>query len=371
MSSESDEPTVASLASALMRTMLHELVTDIAIEEHRLAWRRRTSMQANEAQAQANAAERLLGANGESSSSSSGAATASTSNLSPHKKDDALYECMICGRQIGAPRFASHLSSCMGLTGRSKRAATNKAPINGKLRQVLLTRSTHRDGTPVAALRHPPTSFASSQLGSDRASSYASDEDSLSGTEKRNGTKASSNGLKRSASLSGFNGTSKHKKAKTSSNTIASRQCTASTDRIDRFSSSRQDALGTRGSSDTKARLRNNCVISIETIKYQTRALPFKTPSFSLSNKIQIPRTEETSDTFVEKALQEHGSARIGQRGRLARRKYQNCKPGNINTTKYFSISEERFSSEQNAEHTAEDRAASFGASLVLRSARR
>ncbi|KDE04422.1 hypothetical protein MVLG_05137 [Microbotryum lychnidis-dioicae p1A1 Lamole] len=198
MSSESDEPTVASLASALMRTMLHELVTDIAIEEHRLAWRRRTSMQANEAQAKANAAERLLGPNGESSSSSSGAATASTSNLSrpaspfghpsPHKKDDALYECMICGRQIGAPRFASHLSSCMGLTGRSKRTATNKAPINGKLRQ----------------------------LSSDRASSYASDEDSLSGTEKRNGTKASSNGLKRSANLSGFNGTSKHKKAKAS-----------------------------------------------------------------------------------------------------------------------------------------------------------
>ncbi|SGY70032.1 BQ5605_C004g03094 [Microbotryum silenes-dioicae] len=187
MSSESDEPTVASLASALMRTMLHELVTDIAIEEYRLAWRRRTSMQANEAQAKANAAERLLGPNGESSSSSSGAATASTSNLSrpaspfghpsPHKKDDALYECMICGRQIGAPRFASHLSSCMGLTGRSKRTATNKAPINGKLRQVLVGFTFN----------------------------------------KRNGTKTNSNGLKRSASLSGFNGTSKHKKAKTSS----------------------------------------------------------------------------------------------------------------------------------------------------------
>ncbi|SCV72387.1 BQ2448_3924 [Microbotryum intermedium] len=167
MFTESDEPTVESLASALMRTMLHELVTDIAIEEHRLAWRRRTRIQATEAQAKAKAAERLLGVNGDRSNPSSAGATASTSTLarsaspfghpSPHKKDDALYECMVCGRQIGAPRFASHLSSCMGLTGRSKRTAANKPPINGKLHH----------------------------LGSDRASSYASDEDSLSGTEKR------------------------------------------------------------------------------------------------------------------------------------------------------------------------------------------
>jgi hypothetical protein len=68
-----------------------------------------------------------------SNATTSSYSRSSSPSGSPHKKekDDSLYDCLNCGRSIGAPRYASHLSSCMGVGssrrgGETRRAAAAK-----------------------------------------------------------------------------------------------------------------------------------------------------------------------------------------------------------------------------------------------------
>ncbi|TNY20656.1 hypothetical protein DMC30DRAFT_438709 [Rhodotorula diobovata] len=109
------QPSRASVASSLTSEILRELVLDVAIEEHRLAGLRRARAQAAQAAGHAGV--------------TNGHLTAPATNgtgASPTKKDDGLYECLVCSRQIAAPRYASHLSGCMGLGG-SRRGAGRAA----------------------------------------------------------------------------------------------------------------------------------------------------------------------------------------------------------------------------------------------------
>ncbi|GAA5853591.1 hypothetical protein JCM5353_006009 [Sporobolomyces roseus] len=159
----SSEPTIDSLASSLTLEILHELIADVAVEEHQLAQLRRSRIAQQQASASYTAQNGLLavpnGVNGTSTS--------------PTKKDkdDGLFACMVCNRQVAAPRYASHLSGCMGLSGSrrgERRAAANAAAVsNGKANGA-------RNGS--------------------GTSNYGSDTD----TEKKNGI----NGIKRSATSS-------------------------------------------------------------------------------------------------------------------------------------------------------------------------
>ncbi|KAM0751202.1 hypothetical protein T439DRAFT_227872 [Meredithblackwellia eburnea MCA 4105] len=149
------EPTVASLATYLFDFFrVGTAVEDVAIEEHRLACRRRVE-----------------GA-GARHASTSNATSSSKTGPSPNKKDrDDHYECLNCSRSIGAPRYASHLSGCMGVAGiggtrrgESRRAAAMAA--NGSGRGV--------NGL--------------SRFGVERASSVssqASDDETASGSERK------------------------------------------------------------------------------------------------------------------------------------------------------------------------------------------
>ncbi|GAA6023220.1 hypothetical protein JCM11491_006482 [Sporobolomyces phaffii] len=105
------EPTTSSLAASLTRALLHELVTDIAIEEHELSQVRKHRLHQlyYEQSHNASLAPPLNGA-------------------SPNKKDrdEGLFNCVVCNRQIAAPRYASHLSGCMGLSG-SRRGERSRA----------------------------------------------------------------------------------------------------------------------------------------------------------------------------------------------------------------------------------------------------
>lgn len=53
---------------------------------------------------------------------------------SPYKKekDDSLYDCLNCGRSIGAPRYASHLSSCMGVGSSRRGGDTRRVAASNK-----------------------------------------------------------------------------------------------------------------------------------------------------------------------------------------------------------------------------------------------
>ncbi|GAA5873225.1 hypothetical protein JCM16303_001058 [Sporobolomyces ruberrimus] len=172
------EPTTSSLASppaaSLTQEILHELIADIAIEELELSQFRRNRLnQLYAEQAQNGIAQANDAANG-------------TNGTSPTKKerDEGLFSCVVCNRQIAAPRYASHLSGCMGLSGsrRGERRAAASAVTNGK-----------------------PAKIGSG------ASSYGSDTD----TERKNGA----NGVKRSASSA--SGSSQNKKSKPTPNALA------------------------------------------------------------------------------------------------------------------------------------------------------
>ncbi|GAA5938168.1 hypothetical protein JCM1841_001139 [Sporobolomyces salmonicolor] len=169
----SEQPSVASLVSALTGELLHELVADVAIQEHRLAELRRNRLARSQAAAVAGSSNGLL---------APPVVNGGTLSTSPNKKDkdEGLFACLACSRQIAAPRYASHLSGCMGLTGSrrggERRAAANGRAVNG------ISRS------------------------SPAASSYGSDTD--------NERKASTNGSKRAATSSpAINGTKKAKPA--------------------------------------------------------------------------------------------------------------------------------------------------------------
>ncbi|GAA6054906.1 hypothetical protein JCM3770_004278 [Rhodotorula araucariae] len=112
----------ASLAQSLTHEILRELVLDVAIQEHRLAGLRRSRAATAAALGVGGVANGLLTA---PMASGAGAGT------SPSK--DGLFQCLVCSRQIAAPRYASHLSGCMGLTG-SRRGAERRAAAaaNGK-----------------------------------------------------------------------------------------------------------------------------------------------------------------------------------------------------------------------------------------------
>ncbi|GAA5835457.1 hypothetical protein JCM11251_005239 [Rhodosporidiobolus azoricus] len=112
------------LANALTDEIVRELVTDIAIEEHRLAQLRRSRAAGAPAGTAPALTNGLLappdGANG------------ATVSPSKKEKDEGLFDCLVCGRSIAAPRYASHLAGCMGLTG-SRRGAGRTATANGKV----------------------------------------------------------------------------------------------------------------------------------------------------------------------------------------------------------------------------------------------
>ncbi|BGO89152.1 hypothetical protein NBRC10512_003524 [Rhodotorula toruloides] len=168
MAKAAPDSNTARVAAALTAQLIHELVVDIAVEEHRLALLRRERTAAAQ---QAGLDGALNGAAG------SGAANGADAGTSPVKKDEGLFECLVCSRQIAAPRYASHLSGCMGLGGSrrggERRAAAASSRANG-----------------------------ASRTGS-VASSYGSDSEN-----------AKSNGIKRSATASPANGAPKPKKPK-------------------------------------------------------------------------------------------------------------------------------------------------------------
>ncbi|GAA6009887.1 uncharacterized protein JCM10292_002428 [Rhodotorula paludigena] len=165
-----DAATTASIATSLTSEILHELVLDVAIEEHRLAGLRRSRAAAARAAGLNGLTDVHLGAPVVLNGSGAGP--------SPTKKDEGLFECLVCQRQIAAPRYASHLSGCMGLTGSRRGAERRAAAANGK------------------------ASGANSRTGS-VASSHGSDTDS-----------AKSNGIKHSATASPAGGQPKPKKPK-------------------------------------------------------------------------------------------------------------------------------------------------------------
>ncbi|GJN88249.1 hypothetical protein Rhopal_001214-T1 [Rhodotorula paludigena] len=166
-----DAATTASIATSLTSEILHELVLDVAIEEHRLAGLRRSRAAAARAAGLNGLTDVHLGAPVVLNGAGAGP--------SPTKKDEGLFECLVCQRQIAAPRYASHLSGCMGLTGSRRGAERRAAAANGK------------------------ASGANSRTGS-VASSHGSDTDSG----------AKSNGIKRSATASPAGGQPKPKKPK-------------------------------------------------------------------------------------------------------------------------------------------------------------
>ncbi|GAA5990534.1 hypothetical protein JCM10908_003118 [Rhodotorula pacifica] len=159
------------LTAALTREILHELVKDVAIEEYRTAQLRRFNL------ARIPPTENEAATNGQAGlSDANGAGT----GPSPVKKDkdEGLFECCVCARQIAAPRYASHLSGCMGLGG-SRRSG----------------------GRGSAAATARPNGFPRPNSA---ASSHGSDTD----------TAARTNGVKRAASSTPTGGAPKPKKPK-------------------------------------------------------------------------------------------------------------------------------------------------------------
>ncbi|GAA6021868.1 hypothetical protein JCM10207_004524 [Rhodosporidiobolus poonsookiae] len=124
MAPSAARPAASTVATTLTEDILRELVHDIAIEEHRLAQLRRSRLSQSSAQSTAGTANGTLeGVNGVNGAAPS---------VSPTKKDkdEGLYECIVCGRSIAAPRYAAHLAQCMGLSG--SRRGGSRAATNGK-----------------------------------------------------------------------------------------------------------------------------------------------------------------------------------------------------------------------------------------------
>ncbi|KAL8291720.1 hypothetical protein RQP46_001978 [Phenoliferia psychrophenolica] len=151
--------------NALDADALYTVIEDLAIEEHRLACRRRAEGNLYRA------ATGSVSSNGFLAPSGSKAGSGSGPSPSKKEKDDALYDCMNCTRTIAAPRYASHLSSCMGLAGAG---GTRRGESR---RQAAL--NSNGSGKPNGGL---------TKLGIERAasvSSYASDEDAMSGLDSK------------------------------------------------------------------------------------------------------------------------------------------------------------------------------------------
>lgn len=156
-------PTIASMTTHLTNSLVSNIIEDLAIEEHRLACRRRAEGSLYRTASGSVSSNGFLAAPRPLASGSGGP--------SPGKKDkdDATYDCLNCSRSIGGPRYAIHLSGCMGLggaggrRGEGRRAAAMASNGSGK-----------------------PTNGSKSGL--ERAgsvSSYASDDDAMSGVEKK------------------------------------------------------------------------------------------------------------------------------------------------------------------------------------------
>ncbi|KAK4046503.1 hypothetical protein OIV83_006029 [Microbotryomycetes sp. JL201] len=188
-----DDPSVTELTAALYRSFVSELVRDIAIEEHKLAWQRQCRVNAAKS-LHAQNGNSLLAPPGSKNGASSSRGSSPAPGHSPHKPssyETVALECLNCSRMIGVARYASHLSGCMGFGGAGGRSSRGdrRAAAGGA------TPTGHR----------PPTSGVASIGPGSRASSYASDEESI----KRN---VGPNSRKRSGSA---NGRGRPKKAKT------------------------------------------------------------------------------------------------------------------------------------------------------------
>ncbi|GAA5977107.1 hypothetical protein JCM11641_001303 [Rhodosporidiobolus odoratus] len=145
------QPSKEDLAKSLTDEILHELVVDIAIEEHKLAQLRRSRSRATRTPHEGAGTHNglLAPANGTSGSAAV---------VSPNKKDkdEGLFECMPSfastpgapfteyqpvrlrclpsahsPAQIAVPRYASHLSGCMGLSG-ARRGGERRSAANSK-----------------------------------------------------------------------------------------------------------------------------------------------------------------------------------------------------------------------------------------------
>ncbi|ORY90815.1 hypothetical protein BCR35DRAFT_349729 [Leucosporidium creatinivorum] len=196
MAAQAAEPSVQTLTTLLANGLFKELITDVAIEEHRLAWRRRSRINAARPVLSSASSNGLLGPPSHRASVASSRASSPGPSISPTKKekDDALLDCLNCSRQIAAPRYASHLSGCMGLGGAGGRARGERRAAAGSSTNPMVKPAVN--------------GVATIGPGSDRASSYASDEE----TVRKNALKAV-NGAKRAAT-SPANGASKLKKAR-------------------------------------------------------------------------------------------------------------------------------------------------------------
>ncbi|KAM0792927.1 hypothetical protein ACM66B_002686 [Microbotryomycetes sp. NB124-2] len=190
-----DGPSVADLTALLYRSFVSELVKDIAIEEHKLAWRRQCRINAARPLHIQNGSNLLAPPGLKNGGGSSSRSSSPAPGHSPHKQssnDGVSLECLNCARMIGVARYAIHLSGCMGFGGAGGRSSRGdrRAAAGGNA-----TPTGHR----------PPTSGVASIGPGSRASSYASDEESI----KRNGAASS---RKRSGSA---NGRGRPKKIKT------------------------------------------------------------------------------------------------------------------------------------------------------------
>uniref|UniRef100_A0A0K3CND7 SAGA-associated factor 11 n=2 Tax=Rhodotorula toruloides TaxID=5286 RepID=A0A0K3CND7_RHOTO len=127
MAKAAPDSTTAQAAAALTAQLIHELIVDVAVEEHRLALLRRERTAAAQQAGLDGGLNRAAG---------SGAVNGADAGTSPVKKDEGLFECLVCSRQIAAPRYASHLSGCMGLGGSrrggERRAAAASSRANAK-----------------------------------------------------------------------------------------------------------------------------------------------------------------------------------------------------------------------------------------------
>ncbi|KAK4048050.1 hypothetical protein OIO90_005951 [Microbotryomycetes sp. JL221] len=181
-----------SQTTLLYKSLIFELVKDVAIEEHKLAWRRRNRINTARSM-QIGSSNGLLAPPGLKQTTSSSRSSSPAPGHSPHKQgsnDGVALECLNCARMIGVARYASHLSGCMGFGGAGGRAS------RGDRRAAV--------GATTASGHRPPTNNVANVGPGSRASSYASDEESV----KRNGA----NSKKRSGSA---NGRARPKKART------------------------------------------------------------------------------------------------------------------------------------------------------------
>ncbi|KAK4333172.1 SAGA-associated factor 11 [Rhodotorula toruloides] len=121
MAKAAPDSTTAQAAAALTAQLIHELIVDVAVEEHRLALLRRERTAAAQQAGLDGGLNRAAG---------SGAVNGADAGTSPVKKDEGLFECLVCSRQIAAPRYASHLSGT-GSVASSYGSDSENAKSNG------------------------------------------------------------------------------------------------------------------------------------------------------------------------------------------------------------------------------------------------